>query len=42
MMLDRLHPWVACPEAIIHAESGKARSVRDPVAKRQRDKYQGD
>ena len=42
MMLDRLHPWVARPEAIVHAESGKARGVRDPVAKRRRGKYQGE
>jgi hypothetical protein len=41
-MLDRLHHRVSRPEAIIHAQSGQARGVRDPADQRQRDKYQGE
>jgi hypothetical protein len=41
MMLDRLHPWVAGPKAIVHPESGQAFSMRNAAHQRHSDKYQG-
>jgi hypothetical protein len=41
MMVDRLHRWVSGPEAIVHAESAHAPSMRNAAEQRHSDEYQG-